>query len=134
MACGHPVLRRSASHSRGRLPPNDRADSRYGNCDNSRQMCRRLLKQFMQLSILLCALAQNAAAAVQLEVVSKPYTNASISFGDSLGVQLSGDGKWALITSSADAIPRENSVEPSLDVFPRNIATTDPKLISRTRK
>ncbi len=70
-------------------------------------------------------------AAVQLELVSKPYTNAAISFGESLGVQLSGEGKWALITSSADAIPREDSAEPSLDVFLRNIATGDTKLISR---
>jgi Tol biopolymer transport system component len=96
-------------------------------------MCRRFLKQITQLPLIYFAVAQSVSAAVQLELVSKPYTNASISFGDSLGVQLSGDAKWALITSSAEGIPRENSAEPSLDIFLRNIATADTKSISRGR-
>jgi Tol biopolymer transport system component len=94
-------------------------------------MCRRFQKRITQISLATFALLQSAAGAVSLELVSKPYTNAPISFGDSLGVQLSGDGKWALITSSAEGIPRENSEKPSLDIFLRNIATADTKLISR---
>ncbi len=96
-------------------------------------MWRLSLKRITRIALITLVLAQSIWGAVTLELVSKPYTNAPLSFGDSLGVQLSGDGEWALITSSAEGLPRANSARPSLDVFLRNLATADTKLISRGR-
>jgi hypothetical protein len=74
------------------------------------------------------ALSMVCAGSSEIEVVSKVHTNSARSVGDSLGIELSADGRWAAITSSANGlVPNfpDQGTEFELQVYARDLQTME---------
>jgi Tol biopolymer transport system component len=71
------------------------------------------------------------AALPPIEVVSTPYTNTPHVFGDSSGIELSADGKWAVFYSNGNGLTTNDNNGLNLDLFLRNNQTGEIELISR---
>jgi Tol biopolymer transport system component len=82
---------------------------------------------------LLCTHAALAAtgAAPQIDVVSKPYTNIAHVFGDSSGLLLSTNGRWAAFNSTGNGLATNDSNGAALDVFLKDFTTGETRLVSR---
>src|ERR1041385_8168708 len=76
--------------------------------------------------------ARAASPAPPIEVVSRPYTNLPHTFGDSSGIELSADGKWAVFNSNGSGLVTNDNNGFNLDLFLRNNETGEISLISRS--
>lgn len=72
-----------------------------------------------------------SAAEVSVELISRSITTQPRSGGDSLGIELSADGQWAVFVSDGNGLVTNDNNGLNLDVFLRNLQTGATTLVSR---
>ena len=89
----------------------------------------------MRISFLVAlACAFSSTFAANIEVVSRPFAPLRQSIGDSLGLHLSADGRWAAFSSSANGLlPSSGETTPTfnLNVYLKNLESGDVFLLSK---
>lgn len=72
-----------------------------------------------------------ADLAPAIELVSKPYTNIAHTFGDSSGIELSADARWALFSSNGNGLTTNDNNGFNIDLFLQDLQTGERTLITR---
>lgn len=83
------------------------------------------------ISLVALFLQGSVVQAAPVELVSKPFQSRPSTFGDSGDLEINGDAKWAIFTSSGTGITTNAVEEFILNVFLKNIETGEITLLSQ---
>lgn len=88
-------------------------------------------QQFTWLALLAAGMISHPAQS--LELLTRAHQPAALGLGDSMGVSLSGDGRWAVFTSHANNLVPGDNNGLMLDIFLRDLETGEITLVSASR-